>query len=96
MCRLFATHSLKNIALMGDVLTVPGHLLSKRRYHVPLRLGVKSPVEIFCSHAGDCEDCYLLGCDVMHSVRRALSVGLHDVISQRMVFSSYQLLTKSD
>jgi hypothetical protein len=65
ICRLVTTHPLKkNIALMGDVMTNTGHLLAKQSYRVPPCLVVKSPVEI-CSHAGDCEDCYLLGCDVM-------------------------------
>jgi len=45
-------------------MTNTGHLLAKRSYRVAPCLGVKSPVEI-CSHAADCEDCYLLGCDVM-------------------------------
>jgi len=35
MYRLVATHPLKNIALMGDVMTNTGHLLAMRCYRVP-------------------------------------------------------------
>lgn len=46
MCRLVATHPLKNIALMEDAVTNTGHRVAKRRYHVLPCLGIKSPVEI--------------------------------------------------